>query len=53
MFETGSYHGFPSDLRNPTFRWSIKTEDSRSLYRQFNRMNGLKVTEKPQINVDE
>ncbi|KAJ7204907.1 hypothetical protein C8J57DRAFT_1441401 [Mycena rebaudengoi] len=46
MFETGSYHSFPSDLRNPPFH-------SRSLYRQFNRMNGVKVTEKPQINVDE
>jgi hypothetical protein len=47
------YQGFPADLRTSPYRWLLETRDSRSLYRQYTRMNGVKVTEKPQVNVDE
>ncbi|KAJ6560824.1 hypothetical protein DFH09DRAFT_1482414 [Mycena vulgaris] len=47
------YKGFPADLRTSPYRWLLETRDSRSLYRQYSRMNGVKVTEKPQVNVDE
>ncbi|KAJ7610601.1 hypothetical protein DFH06DRAFT_1016591 [Mycena polygramma] len=55
LFQARSYKDFPSpsDLHASPYRWLLETRDSRSLYRQFNRMNGVKVTEKPQINVDE
>ncbi|KAJ6582512.1 hypothetical protein DFH09DRAFT_1360400 [Mycena vulgaris] len=53
FFAAGSYSGFPADLRESPYRWSIETRDSRSLYSQFNRLNGVKVKEKPQINMDE
>ncbi|KAJ7279631.1 hypothetical protein C8J57DRAFT_990137, partial [Mycena rebaudengoi] len=43
MLAARSYHDFPEDLHTHT------TEHKFS----FNRMNGMKVTEKPQINVDE
>ncbi|KAJ7769549.1 hypothetical protein DFH07DRAFT_735996, partial [Mycena maculata] len=47
------YKGFPADLKMSPYRWLLETRDSRSLYRQYSRMNGVKVTEKPQVNVDE
>ncbi|KAJ6529343.1 hypothetical protein B0H19DRAFT_1274374 [Mycena capillaripes] len=47
------YQGFPADLRTSPYRWLLETRDSRSLYRQYTRMNGVKVTEKPQVNLDE
>jgi hypothetical protein len=47
------YKGFPADIRTSPYRWLLEPRDSRSLYRQYSRMNGVKVTEKPQINVDE
>ncbi|KAJ7735193.1 hypothetical protein B0H16DRAFT_1731455 [Mycena metata] len=55
LFQARSYKDFPSpsDLHASPYRWLLETRDSRSLYRQFNRMNGVKVTEKPQVNVDE
>ncbi|KAJ7936975.1 hypothetical protein B0H13DRAFT_2431003 [Mycena leptocephala] len=47
------YKDFPVDLHASPYRWLLENWDSRSLYRQFSRMNGVKVTEKPQVNVDE
>ncbi|KAJ7922111.1 hypothetical protein B0H13DRAFT_2412246 [Mycena leptocephala] len=47
------YKDFPVDLHASPYRWLLENRDSRSLYRQFSRMNGVKVTEKPQVNVDE
>ncbi|KAJ7015879.1 hypothetical protein C8F04DRAFT_1363278 [Mycena alexandri] len=53
LFAARNYHGFPADIRESPYRWLIETRDSRSLFRQHNRLNGIKVTEKPQINIDE
>ncbi|KAJ7237959.1 hypothetical protein C8J57DRAFT_1246702 [Mycena rebaudengoi] len=53
MVASRSYQDFPADLHDSPYRWLLKTEDSRSLHRQYSRMNGVKVTEKPQVNVDE
>lgn len=48
-----SCKNFPADLRTSPYRWLLERRDSRSLYRQFTRMNGVKVTEKPEVNIDE
>lgn len=53
LVEARGYSGIPADLEASPYRWLSKPQHSRSLYRQFNRLNGVKVTEKPQINVDE
>ncbi|KAJ6610917.1 hypothetical protein B0H10DRAFT_2224618 [Mycena sp. CBHHK59/15] len=53
LFTARSYKDFPADLRASPYRWLLETRDLRSLYRQFSRMNGVKVTEAPQINIDE
>ncbi|KAJ6623738.1 hypothetical protein B0H10DRAFT_2213411 [Mycena sp. CBHHK59/15] len=53
LFTAQSYKDFPADLRASPYRWLLETRDSRSLYRQFSRMNGVKVTDAPQINIDE
>ncbi|KAJ6511757.1 hypothetical protein DFH09DRAFT_891672, partial [Mycena vulgaris] len=43
-----AYQDFPTDLHT-----SPEHKDSRSLYRQYNRMKGIDVTDAPQVNVDE
>ncbi|KAJ6479863.1 hypothetical protein C8R45DRAFT_772117, partial [Mycena sanguinolenta] len=48
-----SYKDIPVDLDMSPYRWLLEMRDSRSLYRQYSRMNGVKIVEKPQINVDE
>ncbi|KAJ7777944.1 hypothetical protein DFH07DRAFT_691665, partial [Mycena maculata] len=53
LFAAKNYQDFPTDLGTSPYRWLIETRDSRSLYRQYNRLNGVKVTEKPQVNIDE
>jgi hypothetical protein len=55
LYNAGRYEDFPApaDLPSSPYRWLIDTKDSRSLMRQFNRLNGVKVTERPQINIDE
>ncbi|KAF7362702.1 hypothetical protein MVEN_00619500 [Mycena venus] len=55
LYNAGRYKDFPApaDLPSSPYRWLIDTKDSRSLMRQFNRLNGVKVTERPQINIDE
>ncbi|KAJ7822855.1 hypothetical protein B0H13DRAFT_2241578 [Mycena leptocephala] len=53
LFAARNYRGFPADLNTSPYRWLIETRNSRSLYRQYNRLNSVKVTEKPQINIDE
>ncbi|KAF7348406.1 hypothetical protein MSAN_01794600 [Mycena sanguinolenta] len=34
-------------------RWLLQQYDTRSLYRQFSRLHGVKLSEKPHINLDE
>ncbi|KAJ6448730.1 hypothetical protein C8R47DRAFT_1181520 [Mycena vitilis] len=53
LFQACKYRDMPADLASSPYRWIIDTRDSRSLMRQFNRLNGVKVTEKPQVNIDE
>ncbi|KAJ7479629.1 hypothetical protein FB451DRAFT_1395192 [Mycena latifolia] len=40
LFVAGGYKDFPVDLSTTSHRWLPETRDSRSLYRQFQRMNG-------------
>jgi hypothetical protein len=53
MVQSVSYRGHPKDLKQSTYRWLLRSKDTRSLYRQFNRMQGIKGTEQAHINVDE
>ncbi|KAJ6493795.1 hypothetical protein DFH09DRAFT_1104404 [Mycena vulgaris] len=48
LFQARAYQDFPTDLHT-----SPDHKDSRSLYRQYNRMKGIDVTDAPQVNVDE
>jgi hypothetical protein len=52
LFLAGSYKDFPANIQDSPYRWLLESKDSRSLYPQFSHMNGVKITEKPQINVD-
>lgn len=51
MHKTRKYEGQPSDLSNSPYRWLLKPYDTRSLYRQYNRMQGIKVTEAAHVNI--
>ena len=53
LVQSASYRGQPKDLKQSPYRWLLRGKDTRSLYRQFNRMQGIKVTEQAHINVDE
>ncbi|KAK7018770.1 hypothetical protein VNI00_018232 [Paramarasmius palmivorus] len=35
------------------YRWLLRSYDTRSLYRQFNRLQGIKVTEPAHLNIHE
>ncbi|KAJ7734048.1 hypothetical protein DFH07DRAFT_754523, partial [Mycena maculata] len=53
LFNAKAYKDFPEDLHSSPHRWIITHNDSRSLYRQYNRMKGVSVTDAPEINVDD
>ncbi|KAJ7218167.1 hypothetical protein C8J57DRAFT_1537517 [Mycena rebaudengoi] len=53
LLQARAYKDFPVDLDASPFWWLIEHKDSRSLYRQYNRMKGITVTDAPQVNVDE
>ncbi|KAJ7163104.1 hypothetical protein C8R46DRAFT_1221901 [Mycena filopes] len=53
LFQAKAYKDFPRDISSSQFRWLLTHNDSRSLYRQYNRMKGVTVTDAPQVNVDE
>ncbi|KAI8974268.1 hypothetical protein BD414DRAFT_517646 [Trametes punicea] len=53
MFRSRSYLEQPQDLRTSQYRWLLQKSDTRSLYRQFNRLRGVNITVEPHINVDE
>ncbi|KAJ6565954.1 hypothetical protein DFH09DRAFT_1314736 [Mycena vulgaris] len=53
LFRARAYKDFPTDLHTSPFRWLLEHKDSCSLYRQYNRMKGIDVTDAPQVNVDE
>ncbi|KAJ6573241.1 hypothetical protein B0H10DRAFT_2349038 [Mycena sp. CBHHK59/15] len=52
-FNDVPYKDFPVDLAASPYRWILTQNDSRSLYRQYNRMKGVTVTNAPEINVDD
>ncbi|OJT03174.1 hypothetical protein TRAPUB_6250, partial [Trametes pubescens] len=53
MFKSGSYTGQPRDLRKSPYRWLLQRSDTRSLYRQFNRLRGVNMTTPAYINIHE
>jgi hypothetical protein len=53
MVKKRLYPEQPADLAASVYRWIIRSSDSRSLYRQFNRVDGIKVTEKAHMNIHE
>ncbi len=48
----GGYRDMPKP-KQWKHRWLLERKDSRSLYRQFSCMNGIKTTEKAHVNIDE
>ncbi|KAJ7873629.1 hypothetical protein B0H14DRAFT_3558330 [Mycena olivaceomarginata] len=52
LVDAKAYPGFPADFASSPYRWLLVSNDSRSLYRQYNRMKGVSVTTAPEINVD-
>ncbi|KAF9002405.1 hypothetical protein BDZ89DRAFT_1243249 [Hymenopellis radicata] len=47
-------HGYPEMPRDPRdwkHRWVLESRDSCSLYRQFSRLNGVKTSHKPHLNI--
>ncbi|RDX39548.1 hypothetical protein OH76DRAFT_1302925, partial [Lentinus brumalis] len=53
MFEQQQYEQQPHDLSVSPYCWLIQKTDTRSLYRQFNRLRGLRTVVAPHINVHE
>ncbi len=53
MFAQNAYSEQPQDLSKSPYRWLIQKYDTRSLYRQFNRLRGLRTVVAPHINVHE
>ena len=53
MVQSVSYCGQPKDQKQSPYHWLLRGKDTWSLYRQFNRMQGIKVTEQAHINIDE
>jgi len=53
MVQSVAYRDQPADLSKSTYRWHLRDGDSRSLYRQFNRLQGIKITEQAHLNIDE
>ena len=53
MVQSVSYPGQPADLSKSSYRWLLRGKDTHSLYRQFNRLQGIKVSEQAHLNIDE
>lgn len=52
LYEKRTYPQMPLDLAASPYRWLFTKGDSRSLYRQLHRLNGIVVVEKAHTNVD-
>ncbi|KIJ38649.1 hypothetical protein M422DRAFT_258767 [Sphaerobolus stellatus SS14] len=48
-----SYPGQPEDLRTSNYRWILKQHDIRTLYRQYNRLIGVNMSNAAHLNIDE
>lgn len=53
LFRTFAYAGQPRDMRQSSHRWLLRKTDTRSLYRQFNRIRGINVVQPAHVNVDD
>ncbi|TFK78557.1 hypothetical protein K466DRAFT_507120 [Polyporus arcularius HHB13444] len=53
LFKAQEYPGQPQDLAQSPYRWLIRSTDTRSLYRQFNRLRGINTAVAAHVNVDE
>ena len=53
MVQTVAYRDQPADLSRSPYRWHLRDKDTRSLYRQFNHLQGIKITEQAHLNIDE
>lgn len=55
MFTAGLYKRQPTNMdeSKSAYRWLLKRHDTRSLYRQYNRLHGINVTEAAHVNIDE
>lgn len=55
MFCARLYPGQPVDMdeSKSAYRWIILCHSSRSLYRQYNHLHGVNVTEAVHVNIDE
>ncbi|KAJ7190492.1 hypothetical protein GGX14DRAFT_579763 [Mycena pura] len=53
LVRTRAYPGFPVNRSEDPHRWLFdQKKDTRSLLRQFRRLNGVKVTQKVEYNID-
>ncbi|EKM60296.1 uncharacterized protein PHACADRAFT_189436 [Phanerochaete carnosa HHB-10118-sp] len=53
MFHTRGYKSLAGvDLLSAGHRWLLRASDNRSIYRQFNRMQGIKTSTPSHINID-
>lgn len=53
LFRSFGYKDMPRDLSTSRYRWLLTTNDHRSIYRQFLRLQGVKIVQKDHINVHE
>lgn len=53
MYESRTYRDMPHNLQSSPYRWILENSDTRSLYRQFFRLQGIKIAQKDHINVHE
>jgi len=53
LIKTRAYPGMHEDPSQWKSRWLLRPSDTRSLYRQYSRLQGIKVTEKPHLNIDD
>jgi hypothetical protein len=53
LIKSGGYGLKSSNPRELQYRLLLGRSDTRSLYRQFSRIRGVRVTEKPHVNIHE
>lgn len=53
LFKNRGYKDMPTDLATSRYRWLLTQKDHRSLYRQLQRLQGVRVIEKDYINLHE
>ncbi|KAJ7588293.1 hypothetical protein C8J56DRAFT_1026242 [Mycena floridula] len=52
LINSRGYPGMDDDSKHVKCRWLFQHSDTRSLYRQFSRLNGVKMEQKPHININ-